>query len=51
VVVPWNIRLRISRILAEFREGSLEAEAAIEKLIDELGGGEATTPDTAPPET
>ena len=50
VVVPWNIRLRIGRILAEFREGSASADEAIERLLDELTGGDATTPDT-PPET
>ena len=49
-MVPWNIRLRINRILQEFREGSRTADEAIEDLLHELGGGEATTPDN-PPET
>jgi hypothetical protein len=51
MVVEFNIRLRIGRILQEFREGSASADEAIERLLDELsGGGDATTPDT-PPET
>jgi len=44
-VVPFNVRLIVHRILAEFREGSLAAEDAIERLIDALvKGGDATTP-------
>jgi len=43
--MAFNIRLRISRILLEFREGSASADEAIERLLYELvEGGDATTP-------
>ena len=44
-MVPFNVRLIVHRILAEFREGSLAAEDAIERLLETLvKGGDATTP-------
>ena len=49
-MVPFNVRLRVTAILLEFQEGSKSADEAVQHLLELLGGGDATTPDT-PPET